>query len=207
MSISTVVDSSWEQLDREALGELVNMAMGQAGSSLAKLFGRFVELSIPNVNIHSREALHSKVSQILPKGELWVATQPFHMHVGGESVVLAQHYVSSPLAELMGFDEGEVTDEEMLLELANLINGAFLGQLGNLLGVPVGFTPPTLLCNTSQRQNVASQLFPETAEWTHSLVMEVEFNLEGESLSLYLWLLLTEKCSQWLTTVVEEFFE
>ena len=183
------------------------MAMGQAGSSLAKLFGRFVELSIPDVNIHSRGDLHSKLSQILPQGDLWIATQPFHMHVGGESVILAQHYVSSPLAELMGFDDGEVTDEEMLLELANLINGAFLGQLGNLLGVPVGFTPPTLLCDASQQKNVASQLFPESAEWTHSLVMEVEFNLDGESLSLYLWLLLTEKCSEWLTAVVEEFFE
>ena len=40
-----------QPIQRDALGELVNIGMGQAGESLARLFDRFIQLSIPRIEL------------------------------------------------------------------------------------------------------------------------------------------------------------
>jgi len=44
-------DRVFTELQRDALQEIANLAMGRAGARLALLLGRFIELSVPRLRV------------------------------------------------------------------------------------------------------------------------------------------------------------
>ena len=96
-----VIDEySEDQLDM--LQEIVNIAMGQAASSLAQVLDVFIELSIPRIKLVSAEEVVDVVQDIIGLDEHVTAIrQAFYNELNGESIIFFDSNGCNDLAGLM----------------------------------------------------------------------------------------------------------
>lgn len=124
------VASSEDQ--RDALQELTNIAMGQAGASLATLLDAFVDLSILRIRVVEVVELPPVLSELVGRrNEVSAVRQSFLGYLRGEVIVIFGGPGTCVLADLMGY-EGELGtggEAELLLDVSNVLSGACLGGL------------------------------------------------------------------------------
>ena len=169
---------------RDALQEIANIGMGQAGSSIAKIWGEFVSLSIPRIAHIDRESIPAMLSRFVGDGSVNAVRQAFHGHLRGEVIVVFSGGRSDQLAELMGYDDADsVEEQELLLDVANILVGACLGSVAETLEADIGFSAPSLMgLNVSP----AGLIRPEELISGRALFLEVRFTLERKSFASHL---------------------
>ncbi len=177
---------------RDALQEVVNIAMGQAGDSLAKLFGTFVELSIPKFHLCDV----TELNQVLSKNDAYVEKmtilrQPFSGQLRGEGIALFNNSGVNELASLMGY-EGEVTfgnEREMLLDVCSILVGACLNGVASQLEISLSYTAPTIIT----KDTTIEEFFkPESIQWRYAMIMEICLTLEQYDFTSNMLLFLSE---------------
>jgi len=124
---------------RDCLQEVVNVAMGQAGDSLARFLEVFINLSIPRIRLVAKEDLGQELAALVGGDDCKVSgvSQGFyHVEDGsgirGEAIVVFGDSSFSELADLLDYD-GELTDsaeKELLMDVTNVLNGACLNGIG-----------------------------------------------------------------------------
>jgi len=112
----------------------------------------------------------------------------------------------------MGYDEVlNRTDEvELLLDVSNIIVGACLGgivdQIKNLTEAQgagaLTFSAPSLM---AEGVSADALINPEKLSWTHALLLEVNFTLEGRNFISHLCTLMPERSIEKMRTILDEF--
>lgn len=176
----------------DALQEVVNVAMGRAGATLAELLGVFVRLSVPRVRVQRATRLDAVLAGLIGgNGEVTAVRQAFNARLRGEAIVLFGEAGGAELADLMGYDAELTSPErrEILLDIANVLVGACLGGLCEQLDMEPTFSAPSLLAEATP---VSALMLPESLEWSHALLVEVSFTLEARGFSSHLLMLMPE---------------
>lgn len=128
---------------RDALQELMNVAMGQAADQLARLTDTFVVLSVPR--IHSAFSLSdAQVPEELGGCQVVdVTRQSFLGQMRGEAFVCFGCHGADQLADLMGYDEHDTQQrEELMLDVTNILSGACINSLAQQFEIPVSYGAP-----------------------------------------------------------------
>jgi chemotaxis protein CheC len=178
---------------RDALQEVANIAMGEAGASLAQLLGTFVRLSVPRIQISGAASLPDLLGKLLGSGQRVTAVrQSFLSRVQGEAIVLFGEAGCAEVADLMGYESSLAAGErrEVLLDVANMLVGACLGGIFRQFHIDPGFSAPSLLAENTPCEEL---LDARTLNWSHALMVEVHFGLETSTFSCHLVLLLPER--------------
>jgi len=195
---------------RDALQEIANIGMGQAGARLAALLGRFVHLSVPRIRMVDTDTLPSAVRDMLDFSEPVTALrQSFRCDIAGEAISL----FDSRSAAHMKFvfrsedaqDEAEhedMSDAEMLSDVANLIAGACLTGLFEQLEQLPTFTPPRLI---GEQLDLEEVLHPSKLPWDRALLLEVNLQTEDGVFGSHLLTLMTAKAVQSLVAALDGF--
>lgn len=139
-------DLSALQLD--ALREISHIGMGQGATALSQLLSARIELRVPRV---SRVDV-AQVPELLGGAEtpvVGVALQILGDARGDLLLILPQESAHRLLIRLLGKTPGSalLLDElgaSALRELANILASAYLGALGDLLGISLLPSPPLL---------------------------------------------------------------
>ncbi|MCG8313642.1 MAG: hypothetical protein MI976_10530, partial [Pseudomonadales bacterium] len=112
---------------RDCLQEVVNVAMGQAGDSLARFLEVFVHLSVPRIRLVSRDELGGELEQLVGGADIKVSgiSQGFyHVDDGngvrGEAIVVFTDSSFKEMADLLAYDEelNEAGERELLMDIA-----------------------------------------------------------------------------------------
>ena len=90
---------------RDALQEIANIGMGQAGSSIARIWGEFVRLSIPRIANVERLDIPTVLQQLVGEKNILAVRQAFHGQIRGEVIIVFSGGPPRELAELMGYDD------------------------------------------------------------------------------------------------------
>ena len=192
---------------RDALQEITNIAMGQAGSSLAQLLDVFVILSVPRVRIVGVEDVPAAVSEMVDDPEEVTAVrQAFYNKLRGETMVIFGRKGCSDLADLMGYDEVQDSEdeEELLLDVTNILVGAVLNGLGEQIEVEFGFSPPQIMAMNTPVEKV---LVSDQLGWSHALLIEVNFSLEERGFKCYLIMLMPEESIDMMRLALDHLLE
>ena len=169
-----------EQL--EALGEIVNIGMGQAGDSLARLLNTFIRLSVPRIRLVAPAELPAAAGQLIqPTGPVIAVRQAFSSHMRGEAVVVYGTTAFDGVTELIGYDGAH--RDEIALEISNLLIGSCLNGIASQLARELTFSPPSILCRDGTLERV---LAVDHAPWAAALIAEVNFRLEDRPFSAHL---------------------
>ena len=195
---------------RDALQEIANIGMGQAGARLAALLGRFVHLSVPRIRMVDTDTLPSAVRDMLDFTEPVTALrQSFRCEIAGEAISLfdsrsADHMKFVFRSDDMNTEERfeDMSDAEVLSDVANLIAGACLTGLFEQLGQLPTFTPPRLI---GVQLDLEEVLHPSKLPWDRALLLEVNLQTEDGVFGSHLLTLMTAKAVQSLVAALDGF--
>ncbi len=194
------------QDQQEALQEIANIGMGQAGASIAQVFDQFVQLSIPRILILDADDMAGALAKLVDGGQITAVRQAFHSHMRGEAIVLYGEQRCNDLADLMGYDQklDHVAEIELLLDVTNILVGACLGGIAEQLFIDIGFSAPSLMAD---KVPADALLRAEDVSWSSALLVEVNFRLEKRSFACHLVILMAEEEIRAMGDALDRFLE
>lgn len=167
---------------RDAMAEMVNIGMGQAGASLARLFDAFIQLSVPRVQIVEPRSLTATLVELCGADcAVTVARQAFASRIRGEALVIFTDASVDGLADLVGYPGASA--DELLLDITNVLVAACVGGLADQFGFELACSAPSLL---GCRGSVNDVLTADEMVWAHALLAEVSFRVEGRPFRCHL---------------------
>lgn len=194
---------------RDCLQEIVNVAMGQAGDSLARLLEVFVHLSVPNIQILRPEQLRSALSCFVETEKVSAIRQSYHGTKGqlglrGEALVVFSDESFHELAELLAFDDENIspeTEQELLLDIANVLNGACLNGVAEQLDEELIYSAPSIV---GQRMPIDDIFQSEQMHFEMALSVEINYRLEGHTFNCDLLLLMPDTAIDYLARKLDK---
>lgn len=198
---------------RDCLQEVVNVAMGQAGDSLARFLEVFIHLSVPRIRLVTRTELNAELENMVGGSKVPVSgvSQGFYQldtatGIRGEAIVVFTDSSFRELADLLAYDE-QLTpqnEKELLLDVTNILNGACLNGIGQQMEVELGYSPPNIM---GLHLPVASLLEHESTHWDHALLVEISYTLEDRSFSCTMFLLMPGDSIQVVKSALDRLLE
>lgn len=192
---------------RDALQEVLNIAMGQAGDSLARILDAFVELSVPRIRVVDVSHVADTVREMVgDRHEITAVRQSFFDDLRGEALVIFGANGCKDLADLMGYAEelDQQSERELLLDVANVLVGAILNGITETLGTELSYSAPSIMAEKAQ---VESLINLDQLSWSHALLLEVNYSLENRDFKSHLLLLMAEEAIDALRRAIDQFME
>lgn len=140
---------SLEELERDALTELVNIGVSRAASSLRNMVGRQVTLSVPSLEIVSRATATALIRE-RETGPLVAVRQEFRGAFNGQALLIFPEQNSLELVRSVTGEEFEGQDlldleQEALAETGNIVLNSCLATMANMLKRPLEMSLPEVL--------------------------------------------------------------
>ena len=179
------------ELQKDILGEIVNVYIGQAASLLSDMTGQEIRLNVPQVLLLNGEdiVLDPAVSEdIWSRGHVVSSSLRFSQGLNGKTFLMfpaaqAKALVNACLGEMelcSSFSESRDlldTDFDVLKEVANVILNSIMGGFGELLNTCLDYSVPEIEMlfapDNEQRQFLSSQ--------SNILLLKTEFFLDAAS--------------------------
>jgi chemotaxis protein CheC len=202
MSIQHV--AALTELERDALGEIANMAMGRAANSIRKMVGHQVLLSVPAVEILSKETAAQIVGA--PDNRILVAVrQDFAGAFSGRALLIFPETSSLELMRAVVGRSLSVKDivefqDEALAEIGNVILNSWVATIANLLKRSLPMSLPIVLRGDGKR------IFEvEDSAATFVLFLRIKFEINHFQMQGYVALLMEVPSIVELRSLVADF--
>ncbi len=206
-----MTDNQLDELERDALQEIMNIGFGRAAADLAEVINLHVILSVPYISIIKTDELASYLYGELPDSkELSMITQFFYGKFTGSSFLVFPQ--SERRKMLCIFDDEqtlrqdyevcEVLERETLMEIGNLIIGACIGKVAELLGDAVTYDPPRFYSNAQVKETIQhiSKLLDSFA-----IVFKNVFSFHKCNVNGYQFMICRYNTMPWLKQAIAEF--
>ncbi len=193
----------------DTLQELTNIAMGQAGSSLAQILNVFVELSIPQIRVIEAGKILPTIEAMIPEHEQVTAVrQAFYNRnqLRGEAIAIFTQAGCAELATCMGYDSvlGQREEQELLLDVSNILTGAVLNGLAQQLDTDLSYSAPSIIAEHSP---IAKVITPENLSWNYALMVGIDFGIENKTFKCHQLILMAEESIKVLAQALDHFLE
>lgn len=176
---------------RDALQELMNIAMGQAAERLARLTNTMVTLSVPFIHPLIREQDNLLIPDHLRRSSMIVTRQSFLGELRGEVFVCFGSMGADKLAELLGYsDGGPAQQEELMLDVTNILSGACISGLAKQVAIQVSYDAPSILVHREESANALNEL---NLNEHLAMVLEIRFEVQAHQFSCDLLICIDRK--------------
>lgn len=195
-----MTDELFNEDERDLLGEIVNIAMGKAGATLAEAFAGFVNLRVPEIRaVGATEGNETKERLMRTYERISVLHQEFFGELAGDIAVIYGPASYAALREVLGFDDrdgdGRRQREELLLELGNALASTCVLEIGALLEQRTGLRPPRVVAFDVPSSEAVRRLFGELEVWNgQTLLIEIIFHLEAHEVPFELMITILPSC-------------
>lgn len=192
-----------DEVQRDALQEIANIGMGQAGAALARLLDTFVTLSVPDTQLIDVDELSRYLS--VQQDVARVVRQSFQSDISGEAIVMFGQDGYRELRELMGYEaEAGQYESEMLSDIASVLVGGCVQSVFEQLGCTLMFTAPTFLSLPALIEALGSEMH---TRWEKALLLRVQFTLEHGGFVAQLVMLLPDEAIISMKLALDEFLK
>jgi chemotaxis protein CheC len=194
------------EVQHDALVELLNIGFGRAGASLSRLTGHRVLLEVPQVSIHPIHQLHGFLDQVV-EDEVASIHQIFSGPVAGDALLMLDPVAASALKELLTSEPAlplalDASTREVLTEVGNIVLNACVGTFGNLLQMQIGFSVPSI--NVATVKAVLDSLESAADGFRYALVVTAGFRLRDAEVTGYVVIVLSVQSLNRLLGAVDE---
>lgn len=204
----TGANISLDELERDALTEVVNIGVSRAASSLRKMVGRQVLLSVPSVEIVTQAAAASLIGQ-RESEDLVAVKQEFEGAFSGRALLIFPETKSLELARAVMGDEAsteQVTEleSEALAETGNVILNNCLGTMANMLKQSLKMSLPEIVRGSGE------QLFAHASDADKSalvLFLYINFSVQDRNIRGYIAMLMDLPSMAALKVLIADFID
>jgi chemotaxis protein CheC len=211
MNNSEIVISS-EELD--ILQEVMNIAFGKASAELAEVIDIYVVLSIPDIRLMKTAEVPGYIeAEINDFENISVIKQNYTGKFHGSALLFFPGGAGKKLFSLFGRDraaaperEGHsvVLEKETLLEVGNILIGASVSKVAELLDDVVSFRPPRIIVESKPGEIVDWDLAEPEGP---AILMHTVFSLDKRDINGLLFLIPSYKSFEWLKKALHAFLE
>ena len=179
-----------EELEVDALSELVNLGVSRAAVSLRELVGEQVFLSVPLLSVLSKREAAELVRGAGGR-KLIAVRQAFDGEFSGRALLIFPEVNSLELVRAVAGDHLSLEDiaeleDEALAEIGNIILNSCMGTIGNLLQRNLTMSLPEIL--RGQGDDFFDLSRPAAEDVV--LFIRINFNLLGREISGYVALVM-----------------
>lgn len=199
---------SLDELERDALTEVVNIGVSRAASSLRKMVGRQVLLSVPSVEIVTQAAAASLIGQ-RESEDLVAVKQEFEGAFSGRALLIFPETKSLELARAVMGDEASAEqvlelESEALAETGNVILNNCLGTMANMLKQSLKMSLPEII------RGSGDQLFAHTVDADETalvLFLYINFSVQDRNIRGYIAMLMDLPSMAALKILIADFID
>jgi chemotaxis protein CheC len=191
------------ELEQDALAELSNVAMARAANSLRQMIKHQVELSVPSVEIVSKEAATQLISK--PSNATLVAIrQDFTGAFSGRALLIFPESSSLELVRVVVGSQLPLEDivnleDEALAETGNIILNSWVATIANLLKSGLKMSLPTVVRGDS------SQMFKSDESQSLVLFLHIKFEISTKEIRGYVALIMDIPSVEGLRALIADF--
>jgi chemotaxis protein CheC len=189
------------EFERDALGEISNIAMARAANSLRQMIKHEVLLSVPFIEVVSPEA----ATTIVSKQNLVAVRQDFSGAFSGRALLIfpetnSLELVRAVVGRELPFEDIVNLEDEALSETGNIILNGWVATIANLLKSGLKMSLPVVVRGSSK------QLFtsPETANRS-VLFLHISFEISKKAIHGYVALLMDIPSIDALRALIADF--
>ncbi len=190
-------------IERDALGELSNMAMARAANSLRQMVENQVLLSVPSVDIVSKEAATQLIGR--PNTPTLVAIrQDFTGAFSGRALLIFPEASSLELVRIVVGRQLPLEDivnleDEALAETGNIILNSWVATIANLLKSGLKMSLPTVVRGDSR------QMFKSDESQNLVLFLHIKFEISTKEIQGFVALLMDIPSVEELRSLIADF--
>jgi chemotaxis protein CheC len=198
--------------ETDLLQEIMNIAFGRAASDLAEYVDIFVVLNPPQIKVLQAFDLPLYLNNEIKDYErVSVVEQNFWGKFKGNAFLVFPSGTGKRMISLFDnenkFFESEPTHElekETFLEIGNILIGACIGKIAELLGDVTTYSPPRVVVENGLRGVVYDNLSdPDNL----AIVLRTVFEFNEKNVSGYMFILTKQESFAWLKTALYKFLE
>jgi chemotaxis protein CheC len=191
------------ELERDALGELSNIAMARAANSLRRMVDNQVVLSVPSVDIVSKET----ATQLIGKSNnptLVAIRQDFTGAFSGRALLIFPEASSLELVRIVVGQQVSLEDivnleDEALAETGNIILNSWVATIANLLKSGLKMSLPTVVRGDSR------QMFKSDESQSLVLFLHIKFEISMKEIQGFVALLMDIPSVDELRSLISDF--
>jgi chemotaxis protein CheC len=199
--------------DAAILEEVMNIAFGKASSDLARVIDIRILLNVPHVEILKADGLLQRIKEETKVYDsISIIEQNFWGKYQGSALLAFPSAASKGLISL--FDDEESLDDnphlerETLLEVGNILIGACVSKVAELLEDNISFSPPRLISHVVINKLSSETVSPRLEDPDkYAILMKTVFHLENKDIKGYLFLIANQESMTWLKTALKNFLE
>lgn len=197
----------------EILQELMNIAFGQSAADLAEVIDTQVVLSVPFIRLlqvsdlpdYFRDYVKDYKTINLVEQKFWGrfkgdALLVFSSGAGKELLTLLKH------EEEVSIESGpvDILERETLMEVGNILIGACVGKIAELLKDVVTYTPPIVAVEKEYQKAISGDRYdPEST----AIVLKTDFTFDERDVTGFLFLVTSKDSVTWLRESLKLFIE
>jgi chemotaxis protein CheC len=164
--------------------------MGQASDQLARYLDTFVYLKVPSIeSVDAKELLQTLSQQ---KNTMAVVSQGFFGYEGirGEALLAYQEEDSGRIADLLGYEPDELSQDEQLIDISSILTTTFLNVFARQIDNQMSYNAPKLL--PSVQDGLSEHLQHMTFNWDLALKVNINYQVTDFSFNCNMILLIPE---------------
>ena len=204
--------SSFSELELDTLQEIMNMAFGHAAADLAEVVDVFVQLNSPRVEVISLGKLQAHIASHINDFErASVVEQHFRGETDGVALLVFPRGAEKELLSFFQPDEQELLqsdlvfelEKEVLMEIGNILIGACVGRLFQLLKRSITYLPPRVTGGSEFNEVLTRDMFKSD---DFAITMRTQFSFEDRQVSGHLFLVNRQASAPELQKALAEFW-
>lgn len=200
-------------LEKDILQELMNIGFGQAAADLAQVIDLSIELSVPDIQLFKASELPVHIAKEVNKDkEFSLVEQYFLGKFKGIALLVFPAKAGKKLVSLFGLqdqcnsrsDRLELLEKEAMIEVGNILIGACVGKITELLNDVVIYSPPRVMIQDVRKSALPQNLFDPASM---AISMKTVFHFEQQEISGQLFLIANQESITWLKSALHAFME
>lgn len=197
-----------DEMERDALAELVNIGVSRAASGLRAMVGEPVTLSVPSVEVVNRKAAATLIQE-RESDQLIAVKQDFTGVFSGRALLIFPQANSLALVQAVAGDELSAEEivaleTEALAETGNVVLNSCLATMANMLQQPLDVSLPQVIRGDGP---IFFELNESVTENGVVLFLYINFAISGRNIRGYIAMLMDLPSLEALKMLIGEFIK
>lgn len=201
------------QDEKDILEELMNIAFGSASADLGEVIDIRVALNVPEVQVSDIKSIPEYLDMVngddqenhIIEQNFWgdFSGRSFLVFSGGAGNVLVSLAEENPAAKEESFNTG-IRYSGVLLEIGNILIGACIGKISELLETIVTYSPPTMV---GQNQDFTALLEDFCEPAMKAIIIKTVFSFDDQLTNGVLLTITKPESITWMKDALANFME
>lgn len=201
-------------LERDVLQEVMNIAFGQAAADLSEVINVYVTLTVPCIDLlDCSEILPVIARDISDQRDMSMIKQFFSGRFSGSSVLILPHGEGRKLLKVFdeyagvagdGLHDMDTLERETLIEISNIIMGACISKIAQLLGDVVSYSPPRYYSSDHILKTLEESFGSKDS---FAVFFKTIFHFQDFDASGFLFVICEPETLEWLKKAIEAYLQ